>query len=161
MVNDNKFNFLGSYTDLFPPIPRKHKFNKNTMFTTKNCMGLKETGEKIPSYLAPIENVIQLSLHSKWPDNLEAVRHIKTAFLLKISELLWSSSVKSKVTRDYLDVFYEGLVLRYRIYHPKEVALIKRIITEEGVISYKDNKESIKMEMELNLAPKIFSALKG
>lgn len=115
----------------------------------------------IPHHIAPINHVIQLNLHSKWPDDLKAMRHIKTAFLLKLSDLLWRCSIKSNVTRDHLDVYYGGLIFRYTIYHPKEIALLKKCINEEGIASYKDNKESIAMEKELNIAPKIFGALKG
>lgn len=127
-----------------------------------HCMTLKEDSFKfMPYYVAPVQNVIQLSLNSKWPDDLEAIRHLKTAFLLKISKLLWSSNIKTNVAREYLDVFYNGLIFRYTIYHPKEIALLKRSVNNEGVISYKDNKESITMEIEFNIAPKVFGALKG
>lgn len=122
---------------------------------------ISENADGLKYYVAPVENVIQLSLHSKWPDDLTAMRHIKTAFLLKIAELLRNQHVKTDVTREYLDVFYEGVVFRYRIYHPKEVALLKRSVNDGGLASYKDNKESVALEMELDVKPKIFGALKG
>lgn len=115
----------------------------------------------IPNYVAPVENVIHLSLNSKWPDNLQAMRHLKTALLLKIAELLRQSNIKTNVTRKHLDVFYGGVVFRYTIYHPKEIALVKKTIDNNGLVSYKENKESVTLEKELDVGPRICSALKG
>lgn len=115
----------------------------------------------LPYYIAPIRHVVQLSLNSKWPNDLEATRHVKTAFLLKISELLQSFNIKTNLTLEHLDVFYKGLVFRYSIFHPKEISLVKRTVNEQGVISYKENKESAALERELDIGPKVCSALKG
>lgn len=149
-----------SYTDLFPPNPASYDLRKMPVTWTQNSMILQEDGT-LPYYVAPVRQVIQLSLHSKWPNDLQATRHIKTAFLLKISELLQPLNVKTNLTQEYLDVFYKGLVFRYSIFHPKEIALLKKSVNDQGVVSYKENKESAALERELDIGPKICGALKG
>lgn len=158
-LRHHHFNFY-SYTDLFPPIPASYDLKKMPVTWTQNSMILQEGGA-LPYYVAPVRQVIQLSLHSKWPNDLQATRYIKTAFLLKISELLQPLNVKTNLTSEYLDVFYKGLVFRYSIFHTKEIALLKRSVNEQGVVSYKENKESAALERELDIGPKICSALKG
>lgn len=92
---------------------------------------------------------------------MQAIRNIKTAFYLKIAQLLDKQQTLSRVNPDYLDIYYEGLLFRYKIYHPKEVSFLKKSITAEGVIVYRDTKESMNLEEELNIKPKIQGALKG
>lgn len=105
--------------------------------------------------------LIFTGIHSKWPNDLEAVRNVKTAFYLKIAELLDEQRIISRVNPNYLDIYYEGLLFRYRIYHPKEVSLLKKGTTTDGIVVYRDTKESMDLEEELNIRPKIQGALKG
>lgn len=149
-----------SYTDVFPPIPASHDFKNTPSVFVRNSKILQENNV-LPHYIAPVQYVIHLSLHSKWPNDLEATRHIKTAFLLKISELLQPFNIKTNVTREYLDVFYKGVIFRYNIFHPKEIALVKKSVNSGGVVSYKENKTSAELEKKLEIGPKICSALKG
>lgn len=103
-----------------------------------------------------------LGVHSKWPNDLEAMRHIKTAFYLKVAEILQEKhKINCNARPEHLDVFYNGLVFRYTLYHPREVAALKKSITSDGLTSYKDTEESLQLEKELNIRPKIISALRG
>lgn len=101
-------------------------------------------------------------LHSKWPNNLEAIRCIKAAFYLKIAELFKKQfQIKCSVKSEFLDVFYQGYVFRYSIYHPKEAIFLKKHVNPDGLVVYKDTPESISLEMSLNISPKLNSALRG
>lgn len=92
---------------------------------------------------------------------MQAIRNIKTAFYLKIADLLDKQQILSSVTPDYLDIYYEGLLFRYRIYHPKEVSFLKKDATTDGIVVYRETKESMDLEAALNVLPKIQGALKG
>lgn len=99
---------------------------------------------------------------SKWPNDLDAVRHIKTSFYLEISNMLKDShNIISRPSRDYLEVFYQGLVFRYRLYVPKEVAMMKKDLTDTGSTAYTTNADSEEYEKTLNILPKVIGALKG
>lgn len=87
---------------------------------------------------------------------------MKTAFYLKISELLQKQfRIKCNVKNEFLDVYYQGYVFRYYIYHPKETIFLKKHINPEGLIAYKDTPDSITLEMNFNISPKLNSALRG
>lgn len=52
-------------------------------------------------------------------------------------------------------------MFRLRIAHQKEIACLKQQITENGVIQYKDNEDSIELENKLFNLPKLTGALHG
>lgn len=72
-----------------------------------------------------------------------------------------SHNIISRVSREYLEVFYQGLVFRYRLYVAKEVALMKKDITSTGSTAYTTNANSEEYEKTLNILPKVIGALKG
>lgn len=72
-----------------------------------------------------------------------------------------SHNIISRVSRDYLEVFYQGLVFRYRLYVAKEVALMKKDLTDTGSTTYLTNADSEDYEKTLNILPKVIGALKG
>lgn len=152
-----------SYTELFPPIPSIHRVVRK--ITVENGDYLTIQNENVlsmaPRYVAPIECVIQMAQHSKWPNDLEALRSMITEFYFVIStKLKEEHKMVSLVTKNYMDVYYEGLVFRLIIYQPKEIILMKKVY-DEGVVSYKENVESFKFDRKLNILPKIQGALNG
>lgn len=52
-------------------------------------------------------------------------------------------------------------MFRLRVAHQKEVGCLKQQVTEDGVIQYKDNEESIELENKLFELPKLTGALHG
>ena len=100
-------------------------------------------------------------LHSKWPRELKALRAMKTVFRCEIAKLLKTSYIKTIVTEDYLDIFYKGFVFRMYLYYPKEVAILKKVVTTGGVTVYKDTPESLHMERTLDVLPKLIGAFNG
>lgn len=100
---------------MFPPIASKFKPAENvTEVKGKNVIFSGKKLGMIPRYVEPLDLVLQLEHSSKWPNDLEAVRHVKTSFYLEISKMLHDNHqiVCSNVTKDYLEVFYQGLVFR-------------------------------------------------
>lgn len=116
----------------------------------------------VPRYVQPIIHVLQLEHSSKWPNNLEALCHIKTAFYLEISQKLNEQhQIISHVYTDFLEVYFEGFVFRCLLNVPKEIGLIKKRDEENGLTFFRDSKESAIMEQKLNILPKVIGALKG
>lgn len=87
---------------------------------------------------------------------------MKAEFYIRLSELLEiDHDIISSVTLNHLDIFYEGLVFRVKLFIPKELTLLKKTTNSENIISYKDNEESLRLERDLEILPKITSALSG
>ncbi|KRT80862.1 hypothetical protein AMK59_5943 [Oryctes borbonicus] len=167
----NKFKLLGSYTlvfinfsytEVFPPIPTTYREDDNLLLRDGNKLTLKPDAKMLPRHVLPIECVIQMGKSSGWPDDVSTLQCMKCEFYIRLSELLESEhNIISSVTLDYLDVFYEGLVFRFRLFVPKELVLLKKMVDSEGVTSYKDNEESLKLERDMDILPKVTSALSG
>ncbi|XP_044265775.1 nucleolar protein 6 [Tribolium madens] len=152
-----------SFTEVFPPISTNYRSGSLVTPPLENNIVLNEKKRGIvPRYVKPIECVLQLEHSSKWPKNLTAIRHMKTAFYLEISKQLSKKhKIVSSVKPDFFDVLYEGYVFRYRLYLSREVGLLKRESTNNGVTTYKDTPTSREMEMTLSVLPRVMGALKG
>ncbi|XP_022904514.2 nucleolar protein 6 [Onthophagus taurus] len=154
------------YTHLFPPISTNYQCDeKITTHLDQNVIfnNVKEL-KAVPKYVYPIECVIKLSRSSAWPNEIEALRAIKCEFYLKISSLL-NEELKNKIITqpnfDCLQVFYEGLVFRFKLFIEKELILLKKSINSEGAVIYQETEECFELEKNSQILPKIISALNG
>jgi U3 small nucleolar RNA-associated protein 22 len=70
----------------------------------------------ISLYAEPINLLLEFEESRRWPDNVEAIRALKTAFYVRIShELKSSHHLESVLSRDHLDVISSGFVFRIKI----------------------------------------------
>ncbi|KOC59379.1 Nucleolar protein 6, partial [Habropoda laboriosa] len=165
------------YTDVFPPLAthlvRSRQIYKSDDINSDDissddissddiCLKLQQSLPKAPKYYPPLEVSLQLSTSGKWPDELEAFRKTKAAFHLQIAECLRKQcKIKAHANDSYIDVYKDGFTFRLRVAHQKEIGYLKQQVSEDGVIKYKDNDESIELENKLFELPKLTSALRG
>uniref|UniRef100_A0A6P7G4V1 Nucleolar protein 6 n=1 Tax=Diabrotica virgifera virgifera TaxID=50390 RepID=A0A6P7G4V1_DIAVI len=153
-----------AYAQPFPPIPANYQPDSSILLTKGDniIFNVDQKMKKVPRYVQTVDCVLQLEQSSKWPNDLQALRDIKTIFYLDIAKLLKDNhGLLTHPTPGYLDVFYQGVVFRYRLFVSKEVGLVKKIHSESGVTSYKESLESYNMEMSLSVVPKIIGGLRG
>ncbi|KAF2685789.1 pre-rRNA processing protein-like protein Utp22 [Lentithecium fluviatile CBS 122367] len=94
----------------------------------------------------PASIVLQFEASARWPDDLCAIQRTKTAFLLKIAELLSAahSGVATRVglenpsqpshNQAYLDITVRtGFTFRLRIYHDREATLLERQLKDKSL----------------------------
>ncbi|CAL1685523.1 unnamed protein product [Lasius platythorax] len=149
------------YTEVFPPLATVHRSINDITEEDKNCLILSKKITKCPAYVHALDATLQLSISGKWPEELEAIRKTKAAFHIQIAECLRKQhQLKAQANPSYINVYQDGFVFRLRVAHQKEIALVKQV-TEDGVIKYKDNEESIELENKLFHLPKLSSALHG
>lgn len=109
------------YTSVFPPQP--HPLAAGSFKHVP-----KHDRRSVSRVVAPLGVVVSLERSMKWPDDLDAIRATKTAFLLKMKYSLSAHHrVHSTATRSYLDVSFKGFVFRMRLYHPRELTLLERL----------------------------------
>lgn len=107
--------------------------------------------------LSPMNILIQFDSSTRWPDSLPAIQHTKTAFLLKLSELLSSadSSITTRVgledvysqqsgyqNTSFLDIIYPSagqhlvpVPFRLRIHHDRELSLLQTELAKSSSLS--------------------------
>lgn len=67
----------------------------------------------------PVEVVLDVERHGKWPDHLVAIERIKSAILVTLS-VRFPNSI---VALGFLDVPMDGILFRVRIWNPREVEI--------------------------------------
>lgn len=157
------FSPVFRYTDVFPPLATAHRPIDGVHVESKNYLLLNEPfPKKTPRYVPQIEVSIQLAISGKWPDELEAVRKTKAAFHIQIAECLRKQfQLKAQGHSDCVHVYKDGFAFRLEVRHEREIALLKRQVSEDRVERYRDNEESIQHENRLFHMPKLSSALHG
>ncbi|KAH6677499.1 pre-rRNA processing protein-like protein Utp22 [Halenospora varia] len=93
----------------------------------------------------PADVLIQFEGSGRWPDDVVAIQRTKIAFLLKIGDLLQSTSegITTRIGLEnenhqlqncaFLDVLYEsGAVFRLRIHNDREQTLLERLMKDKA-----------------------------
>lgn len=99
------------YTEVFPPLATVHRSTKGITEEGENCLVLAKKIKKCPAYVHAIEATLQLSTSGKWPDELEAIRKMKTAFHVQIAECLRKQhQLKVQANPSYVDVMQVSII---------------------------------------------------
>ncbi|XP_060804531.1 nucleolar protein 6 [Amyelois transitella] len=151
-----------SYSDPLPPVPRPPQHNP---WRRGNASLVKEIVREgtlvVPEYTAVCKAVIELGHSGKWPGDLQAFRCLKAAFNLQIAERLQKQySLPTQAYPTHIDVLKNGLVFRLEIAHPKEITLLRREM-ENGVVKFRESEESVNLQCETILMPRLRGALHG
>uniref|UniRef100_A0A182K7F9 Nucleolar protein 6 n=1 Tax=Anopheles christyi TaxID=43041 RepID=A0A182K7F9_9DIPT len=142
------------YTDPDPPRPNARVVRS-------------ANGQMVFLSAKPVHATIQLEASGKWPADLEAIRRLKTAFYLRISDRIRSvremdARPLAQAYNDYLDVFYEKYLFRFEIIHQREISILREYLSENKVTRLqRDNDESIALEMRATILPKLTGILHG
>ena len=81
---------------------------------------------EIPDWVPKLEALMTLELSGKWPEDLEALRRVKSSFLAGVCKCLQSLKIPATLTTESVRVLKDGFVFEMRIAHPRELALLKR-----------------------------------
>ncbi|KAF5279668.1 hypothetical protein FQA39_LY18252 [Lamprigera yunnana] len=150
------------YTAINPPVPTNYHWNDtSTTFSKENIVFKKPFQIDTPKFVEPIECIFQLGMNSKWPHDLKALRYVQLGFYLELSKYLKEKNILSQVGQDCLTVLYKGLVFHFRLYNPKEIAILRKYIQPDGTVAFQDTQESIRLEYKLNTLPRLIGALHG
>ncbi|XP_072937991.1 nucleolar protein 6 [Epargyreus clarus] len=122
---------------------------------------IKDKDVRIPQYTPVNHAVVELGHSGKWPGDIEAFRCLKAAFNLQIADRLTKQySLPAQPYPAHIDVLKNGLVFRLQITHPKEVTLLRREV-QKGVVKFKESEDSVKLQCDTVLMPRLRGALHG
>jgi U3 small nucleolar RNA-associated protein 22 len=144
------------YADLTPPLANAS--------ATKNGFVNKELKGKFLAQKV-LSGILQLAPSGKWPDEVDAMKRIKAAFYIEIGKRMAVQypSTPVCVKSDCVEILKSKQLFKLKIVHPKEIALAKETISTSNNLTklYKTNEESLKLEFENSLLPKLTSFLHG
>ncbi|CAH8563492.1 unnamed protein product [Schistosoma curassoni] len=120
-------------TSVFPPVlsfpmaNQSHHGIKKSYFQTVKWLLRKACFPVFPLYV-----IIHLEQSGRWPNDLDAFRHMKRLLVIRMHELLSPKGIPSHVTvNNMLDIFLQGLVFRIVISQSKELNLIQKLSNSE------------------------------
>ncbi|KAF2429581.1 Nrap protein [Tothia fuscella] len=96
----------------------------------------------------PADVIIQFEGSARWPDDIDAIQRTKTAFLLKLAELM-EDKIPQLIARvglenenspllnqAFLDLNYPtGAAFRLRIHHDREATLLEKRLSAKGMVT--------------------------
>ena len=80
----------------------------------------------VPDWVPTLQALLTLELSGKWPEDLNALRRIKSSFLTSVCKCLRGMGVSASLSIDSVKVLKDGFVFELKIAHPRELALMKR-----------------------------------
>eukprot|EP01138_Halocafeteria_seosinensis_P003773 gb/GECG01003858.1/.p1 GENE.gb/GECG01003858.1/~~gb/GECG01003858.1/.p1 ORF type:complete len:1501 (+),score=200.78 gb/GECG01003858.1/:1-4503(+) len=112
-------------TALCPPCPHPAAFGSSVYENADAALTTSNMASMCPNVH---ELMLRFENTSKWPEDLEALRTAKHGFYLQIKkdleQMLGLEQIHCTVTREFIEVFYEGLVFRLRMFVPHELRLL-------------------------------------
>ncbi|XP_063894917.1 nucleolar protein 6 [Helicoverpa armigera] len=148
-----------SYCNPLPALP--HPAPSRPWQRGNTCLVKDSDVASMPEYIPVCSAVIELGHSGKWPGEIHAFRCLKAAFHLQIAERLATQySLPTQAYPTHIDVLKDGLVFRLEIGHPKEITLLKREL-ENGVVKFRESEESVKLQCDIVLMPRLRGALHG
>ncbi|VVC45437.1 Hypothetical protein CINCED_3A008556 [Cinara cedri] len=152
------------YTDVIPPLSRTHMDSKKKKNTKGNCI-LAPTEDEIKialGFIEPIEGVLQFASSGKWPNELNAVKRMITAFYINLAARLNKEChLIAQPFINHIDIMKNGFVFRFRIYYPGQISLLKKEVLPDGMIRYRDTEESLILERSMIQLPTLTSSIHG
>lgn len=164
----NTVNGLSSVfrlTDVFAPMPCCFNYDsnneKNMCYKSNNKLLPKyPLGSVVAPYIKPLRLSCQLEASGKWPDDIECIKRLKTAFYQTIVQTLKETHGLIAFTyHDYCDILYKGFVFRLSVCSTHELLCLKSSVNEQGVVISKESKVSAQYEKDMIYVPKLNSFL--
>eukprot|EP00111_Clytia_hemisphaerica_P000734 TCONS_00002157-protein len=109
--------------------------------------------KRSPLWCPVIKAYIQFEGSGQWPDNLEAIQHIRAAFHIKVAECIRQQlHFPAKATPRWIDVMKNGYVFRLSVIHYREMVLHKENVAL-GKSKTSHDIQAKKLEMEIVKKP--------
>nr|XP_061811481.1 nucleolar protein 6-like [Nerophis lumbriciformis] len=149
------------YTQVFPPLPLKFDYS---FFDKRRGFQLlvPKEGKPCPAYVTPITVICHMEGSGKWPHERLAIRHIRTAFHIRLGELLKTQhNYTCRPCATHLDVWKDGFVFRIQVAYHREPQVLRERLSPEGLLVVRDNEEAQSLEMSTVHKPLLTSTLHG
>ncbi|XP_059179319.1 nucleolar protein 6-like [Physella acuta] len=147
------------HADVFPALPAP-KVTIETEVVLNHVVP--KEGKALPQFVPAMEVICLLEGSGKWPEDLEAISCMKSLFHIKIgNELKEKHNISVSVRKSHVDVLMNGFVFRLKVANTRELAVLRTLKTEDGMIKFKDTDESIALEREIVALPHLTSLLHG
>lgn len=93
---------------------------------------------------AAVPVILQFESSGAWPEDLDAISHVKTALYLELSRHLTeqqaSATLASRPSADALFIYFKGYTFQVEIFHPREL-IIRNMLYRQVVIAQRTDEQ--------------------
>ncbi|CAD5114336.1 DgyrCDS3474 [Dimorphilus gyrociliatus] len=108
-----------------------------------------------------IDIICLLETSGKWPEDINAIKRLKVAYLLELRKKLKLSNYQVELSIDFLDVTFNNLKFRISVAQTGEITMLKMNKSNKGLIKFTDTEESIEAQKLMVAKPLFASMIKG
>lgn len=150
------------FAEVFPVLPATFYCHSKVSTNTKDPRLLPIAEKPCPPYTASTKVVCMLEGSGQWPEDKDAFRRIKAALHITLGEILSNQhNMPLVIHTDHVDIKYENYVFRLELQYLREIALLKKVTTPDGMVRFVDNEEALTLEQNIKLLPVLTSTLHG
>ncbi|CAG5125475.1 unnamed protein product [Candidula unifasciata] len=147
------------HSDVFPALPAP--VGADDISVVSGHVVPKE-GKSLPQFVPAMTVMCMLESSGKWPEEAEAIKCLKALFHVKMGkELHEKHLLPVSVHKTYVDVLKDGFVFRLKIANTRELAVLRTVVTDSGMIKFRETEESVALEKEIIALPHLTSLLHG
>lgn len=101
--------------------------------------------------------IIQFESSGSWPEDLDAISHVKTALLLDLSKHIAeqnASTIASRVSTGAIYIFFKGYTFKFVVFHPREL-VIRSMLYRQVVIAQRTDEQQKQLREKIEKLEKM------
>ncbi|XP_066977982.1 nucleolar protein 6 [Macrobrachium rosenbergii] len=147
------------HTSVFPPLAKELMVLGKGLEKCESRVQFSEQYGSVPSYNYAIEVNVFLETSGKWPDDLVAIQAIKAEFYKTMASQLKADGIAALAFPKNLQVLWHGYFFHVKVCYRREIYLCRLVENDEGALREQDTADAVKLETELEILPRITTAL--
>lgn len=107
--------------------------------------------------------IIQFESSGAWPEDLDAISHVKTALLLDLSKHLseqHASTIASRVGSGAIYIYFKGYTFKFVVFHPREL-VIRNMLYRQVVIAQRTDEQQKQLRERVEKLEKMKQIAEG
>lgn len=147
------------HTDVFPAVPSSSKSYKGQVIRNQV---VPVEGKSLPPYIPALTVVCMLEGSGKWPEDKAAIQCLKSLLHIKMGkELQDQHHLSVSISNSHVDVLKDGFVFRLQLANTREIAFLRTITTDSGMVKFRDTEEAVTLEKSTVNLPRLTHLLHG
>ncbi|KAK7073657.1 hypothetical protein SK128_015685 [Halocaridina rubra] len=150
---------VNRHTRVFPPLSRSLRTSKVGLAVEDSHLEFLDMASETPLFNYAIKVNVFLETSGKWPDDLIAIQAIKAEFYKTMASLLKKDKINVVPFPGLLQILWEGFVFHVKVCYRREIYLSRLVEKCEGILREEDTNDAIALEQQLEILPRLNTAL--
>nr|CAB3264395.1 nucleolar protein 6-like [Phallusia mammillata] len=151
------------HTEVYPPCKCTTDNQSHAIRISQQQINVPVPEKKCPAYVSPIEVICHMEGSGKWPQEAAALRRLKAAFHIAMSDELKQNHPKLICipAQTHVDVLMDGHVFRICVAYHREVTILQTHTTPDGMVKIRNTPQSLEIAKQTVHLPLLSSSING